>query len=973
MKTIDQIMLLFCLIFTIQNTQAQSTNGDIFRQQIESAMNNGTYPGETCAARTEKNNPLQLSMVCTILGDGYGTNGWQPTSGDACNRDASCDVPAVPNAGCNGGKYRIPLAITIFECASWTGENYNNNTSIGGANNATGFIALADADLNTTLADLNTYYANSNIEFYEVQRNRVTNCDLYDYYDTDPTSGFNDGIDDNGQTAAFDLTNVINLYFVGGLDGDHDCCGTYGFAPYPMSRDYSIMRYPAGIGGTTIAHELGHYYGLFHTHHDLPSNFLDVDGYPSGALNNSDCLTTGDGICDTWPDPRFSHNCDHSGATSNRCYVSGCNFDAAGFAAHSHGASNALTIDPGDGVDCAAQAGVSTILEQNIMSYNSLSGCRTDFSYCQYRKIYDVATNSGCRGYLCRSDASQYFATTQPGAANSPALEICTGEAIPSFNAGKSYTDFAGVAYMIDCFDWYLNEDDLKASALATNTSTFTPTAANVDVNTPGTYCFWVAEVNNINDPPCKSKVTITVRPDPGDASAMVTNTSSTTKEACYTTDVTSLPSGKVVGWWVTDTDPITTTVTNVSSLSLGLSTATVGGPLANPANHIYESTTGSPLNGYCLNIDCAAFPENTNIYATPFVACSSPPQAATDCTASSAGSPVSVSGNLGSRSGLVDFTTATCPTDHDGQQTWKVKLIIDAYSGGSGALNINMRGNNSCTNAGFLFSGALTAPASGAEYNYTTTDFPAGYDPTQPGQEICILVWDPGSTTGTLNMTLEVTRCYAAVAAVPFPTTDYYSCVFGAPHVVVCQTTLPLEIVSFAAKLRNEEVLLDWTTQVELNNAYFTIEKSTDGQNFEFLGKVVGNGTTNLKHSYSLIDPNPTAGLNYYRLSQTDFDGATTHIGLETITVERKKAIEVIPNPIHNNQLAFNYATETAGDLSIEIFDVSGKLIIAEQFEVVKGQNSRQIVLDNLNGGIYFIVAKQNEQVLIERFTAIR
>jgi len=158
MKTIGNLLVLFSLIIaTIPDLQAQS-NGDIFRQQIETAMNNGTYPGETCGARHEKNNSQQLSMTCTKLTDGYGTNGWGPTDGDACNRDATCDVPAVPNAGCNGGKYRIPLAITIFECASWTGENYNNNTSIGGTNNATGFIALADADLNVVLADLNRSY-----------------------------------------------------------------------------------------------------------------------------------------------------------------------------------------------------------------------------------------------------------------------------------------------------------------------------------------------------------------------------------------------------------------------------------------------------------------------------------------------------------------------------------------------------------------------------------------------------------------------------------------------------------------------------------------------------------------------------------------------------------------------------------------------------------------------------------------------
>ncbi len=974
-KIINSLFVTTIVFLSTQVLNAQSNPGELFRQQIQEAMDNGTYPGETCGAKSNKNSAPQLSMACTILSNGYGTNGWQPTSGDACNRDAACDVPVVPNATCNGGKYRIPLAITIFECATWAGENYNNNISIGGSNNATGFISLMDADLNNTLASVNEHYANANIEFYEVQRVRIEDCDIYDFYDDDPdpTSGVNDGINDNVETQAFDLPNVINLYFVGGLEGDHDCCGTYGFAPYPMSRDYSIMRYPPGIGGTTIAHELGHYFGLFHTHKDLPTNFIDVDGYPTGALDNSDCLTTGDGICDTWPDPRFSHNCDHTGATNDRCYVSGCNFDAAGFAAHAHGASTVLSIDPGEGVDCAAQACVSTILEQNIMSYNSLGGCRTDFSYCQYRKIYDIATDDGCRAYLCHSDPAQYFASTTIGATNSPYQEICTGDVIPTFNAGKSYTSFSGVTYDIDCFDWFLNEGDMKASALATNVSTYTPTAAQVDVNIPGVYCFWIAEVNTVNDPPCKSKVTITVQPEAGTASAMVTNPTSTTKNACYDTDITSLEAGKVIGWWITDTNPISSTVTDATTFTTALASATIGGAIANPANHIYESTAGMPLNDYCLDIDCSLFPEGTNIYATPFVTGSSPEEVATSCSASATGSPVSVGGSLGSRSGLVDFSTAGCPTDHNGVQTWEVTLTIDAYAGGSGAVNLNMRGNNACTNANFLFSGSLTAPTAGASYTYSTTDFPAGYDPTQPGSEICALIWDSGTTTGTLEFTLEVTRSYAAVAAIPFPTGDYYSCVLGTPFLLVCETSLPIELIGFNGRLQDEKVLLNWMTEVEIDNAYFTIEKSTDGRNFELLDKVEGQGTSYEKHQYDLIDSNPSAGTNYYRLSQTDFNDNTTEAGLVTVEVVKEKEIEVLPNPINNNLLSFNYTTENNGKLDIAIHDVTGKLIASQILQVEKGANVKSIELPNIASGVYFIIAQQNEKILTERFTKLR
>ncbi|MCP9753205.1 SdrD B-like domain-containing protein [Ferruginibacter sp. HRS2-29] len=83
-----------------------------------------------------------------------------------------------------------------------------------------------------------------------------------------------------------------------------------------------------------------------------------------------------------------------------------------------------------------------------------------------------------------------------------------------------------------------------------------------------------------------------------------------------------------------------------------------------------------------------------------------------------------------------------------------------------------------------------------------------------------------------------------------------------------------PVTLLNFTGTLRNRQVLLNWQTTAEYNNHYFDVEKSTDGIHFTFIGRVNGHGTTTLPHSYSLIDPSPATGMNYYRLRQIDLDG---------------------------------------------------------------------------------------------------
>jgi hypothetical protein len=90
---------------------------------------------------------------------------------------------------------------------------------------------------------------------------------------------------------------------------------------------------------------------------------------------------------------------------------------------------------------------------------------------------------------------------------------------------------------------------------------------------------------------------------------------------------------------------------------------------------------------------------------------------------------------------------------------------------------------------------------------------------------------------------------------------------------------TLPIELVSFdAGKNEEQRVTLTWVTASEINNNFFTIERSKNGFDFVPILNIPGAGNSTSTLHYSIEDENPLEGDNYYRLKQTDYDGAFTY-----------------------------------------------------------------------------------------------
>ncbi len=185
-----------------------------------------------------------------------------------------------------------------------------------------------------------------------------------------------------------------------------------------------------------------------------------------------------------------------------------------------------------------------------------------------------------------------------------------------------------------------------------------------------------------------------------------------------------------------------------------------------------------------------------------------------------------------------------------------------------------------------------------------------------------------------------------------------------GTPGWCFAPVTVPIQLLSFNAEFNEtgNYVTSKWVTATELNNNYFTIERTKNGDDFETIGKVNGVGNSNQIRDYIFNDYNPYKGISYYRLTQTDYNGSTTIYFKAPVEVTDRignSGFMIFPNPTNESIIYITLTDNQIGDqASFILKDIMGKVIIQETFTVTnKGSTIYKLFPESkLSKGIYFI-----------------
>lgn len=178
----------------------------------------------------------------------------------------------------------------------------------------------------------------------------------------------------------------------------------------------------------------------------------------------------------------------------------------------------------------------------------------------------------------------------------------------------------------------------------------------------------------------------------------------------------------------------------------------------------------------------------------------------------------------------------------------------------------------------------------------------------------------------------------------------------------------LPVELLSFDVSICKSGVCMQWITASEKNSAYFVLERSNNGIDFEFLTQTKAAGNSAIEMAYLETDFKPLAGTSYYRLKQFDKDGTLQMTVLRSIEYQQSAKLYVFPNP-SSGTFSLNLRGMTGEEVLVVILDDSGKELYSKVWlssdeEMVMGVDLQ----GQLPPGLYHISACSRQKFYSSR-----
>lgn len=190
----------------------------------------------------------------------------------------------------------------------------------------------------------------------------------------------------------------------------------------------------------------------------------------------------------------------------------------------------------------------------------------------------------------------------------------------------------------------------------------------------------------------------------------------------------------------------------------------------------------------------------------------------------------------------------------------------------------------------------------------------------------------------------------------------------------VTIEAPLPIELSSFTAKTRQcQDVLLEWVTESENNNAFIELQRSEDGRHYSLISTFEpSNKLTKTRYEY--WDKEIENGrVYYYRLRQVDFDGTETifdPIVVRTPVCNGVHSMTVYPNPVMDRLNLDIQGFDVTDQGDITIFNSIGEVV--ETFKGITVKEFKDIDVSRYQSGVYSVQLESVGSVFVQKFVKI-
>ena len=201
-------------------------------------------------------------------------------------------------------------------------------------------------------------------------------------------------------------------------------------------------------------------------------------------------------------------------------------------------------------------------------------------------------------------------------------------------------------------------------------------------------------------------------------------------------------------------------------------------------------------------------------------------------------------------------------------------------------------------------------------------------------------------------------------------------------------ENPLPVELTSFAANVRNNDVVLNWQTAAEKNNSGFEILRRITshlpgGEQTRWvnIGFVEGRGSTTQGHDYSFADKNVLTENYQYRLKQIDYDGSFEYSDIVDVSISKPTEFSLrqnYPNPFNpGTKIKYSIPSAAARDhvpVQIIVYDMIGNEIETLLNEE-KPAGTYELTWDaaNLPSGVYLYQLRAGDFIQTKKMILLK